>query len=95
MAAGGKCEYLLYGASAHALANRLRCAENFLRVLKITPKGRRWSLVDAAHCSSNPQTQQVQGALALFKRQEGHIGTAHHGYHGYKTWFKTELKIGF
>jgi len=27
------------------------------------PKRRRWSLVDAAYCSSNPRTQQVQGAL--------------------------------
>jgi len=35
----------IYVASADALANRRRRAANFLRVLKIMPKRRRWSLV--------------------------------------------------
>jgi len=86
MAAGSKCKYLLCIGSAHALANRRRRAAYFLCVLKIMPKRRRWSLIDAAHSSSNPRTQQVQGALAVFRRQEGHIGMAHHGYHGYKNF---------
>jgi len=84
MAAGGKCKYLLYVASAHALTNRRRCAANFLRVLKIMPKRRRWSLVVTAYFSSNPRTQQVQGAQAVFRWQEGHVGTACCGYRGYK-----------
>jgi len=41
MAAGGKCKYLLYVASAHALANRQKRAKNFLHVLKIMPKRRK------------------------------------------------------
>jgi len=30
------------------------------------------------------QTHELQGALAVNRRQEGHVGTARHGYHGYK-----------
>jgi len=33
MAAGGKCKYLLYVASADALTNRRRLAANIVRVL--------------------------------------------------------------
>jgi len=33
MAAGGKCKYLLYVASADALTNRRRRAANIVRVL--------------------------------------------------------------
>jgi len=39
------------------------------------PKQRRWSLVDAAHQSSNPRTQQVQEALAVFRQQERYVKT--------------------
>ena len=34
--------------------------------------------------SLNNRTQQGQGALAVFRWQEVHVGTARHGYHVYK-----------
>jgi len=71
MAAGGKCKYLLYVSSAGALINCRRRAANFVRAKKVIT-------------SLNNRTQQGQGALAVFRRQEVHVGTARHGYHVYK-----------
>jgi len=39
MAAGGKCKYLLYVASADALTNRRRWAANIVRVLCQSEEG--------------------------------------------------------
>jgi len=39
MAAGGKHKYLLYVASADALANRRRRGENFLHVVCLSEEG--------------------------------------------------------
>jgi len=54
------------------------------------PKQGRWSLVDMAHCSSYPQTQQVQAVLqqSLERQSEQHVMVTMVT----KTWFKTEFK---
>jgi len=49
MAAGGKCKYLLYVASTHALANCRRCPANFLRVLCLSKEGDHLSMRPTNH----------------------------------------------
>ena len=81
-----------------ALANSRRRAASFSTCS--VPQRRRWSLVDVANCSSNPWTQQVQGALQ--QSLDGEKGTSDQEWHVndllpwlQKPGLKPSLKPGF
>jgi len=82
MVGGGKCKYLLYVASTHALAIRRRHAANIVRVLCQSEEGDHLSMRLTVH-----QTHELNWGAgstpAVFRWQEGHVGMARHGYNGY------------
>jgi len=82
MAAGGKCNYLLHVASAvaaDAFADCRRHAANFVRVLCLSEEDDHLSMRLMSLIKSTKSTG-AGSTPAVFRRQEGHVGTAHHGY---------------
>jgi len=78
MAAGGKCNYLLYVASAVA-ADAFADCRRHVRVLCLSEEDDHLSMRLMSLIKSTKSTG-AGSTPAVFRRQEGHVGTAHHGY---------------
>jgi len=65
-----------------AFANRRRRGANLMRVPCLREEGDHLSMRLTAH--QTHELNRCRKHSAVFRRQEGHIGVARHGYHGYK-----------